>query len=616
VNRSDDRETARLREAPERGQPPIADYALIGDCRAAALVSRAGSIDWLCLPHFSSPSIFAALLDPDRGGSFSIRPRLPFTATRRYLDGSPVLETTFTTESGVVRVLDFLPILDGIAPMRPMRELLRIIEGCAGKVDLEISIDPRPNYGRTKPRLENRRGLGWAYTWLNEVIVVRGDVPPAPADTALGAAVAVRKGERYRLSLSYSQGDPAVIPPLGDDADERLRCTLAWWREWHDRCTYDGPYRGHVLRSALVLKLLSYSLSGAIIAAPTTSLPEVIGGDRNWDYRYCWLRDAGLTMQALVGLGYQDDARSFLSWLLHATRLTWPELQVLYDVYGRTSLQEQELVDFEGYRGSRPVRIGNGAFLQRQLDIYGEVVVAADTVVSGGGTLDRVEARMLAGLAKTVCRQWREPDSGIWEIRGPRRQYTFSKVMCWAALDRLLKLHDRGAIDLGSSVEQFRRDRVAIADTIERRGFNPAISSYTSELDGNHMDASLLLMASVGYKDARHPHMLATYNRVCERLSYNGLLYRYEPGYTGHARQEAAFGICSFWPIDHLTKRGDIDAAEKMFEHLVSFANDLGLFGEEIDPDTGSALGNFPQAFTHVGLINAALAIESARSGR
>ncbi len=508
-----------------------------------------------------------------------------------------------------------MPALDGIEPMRPMRELLRVIEGCEGEVDLEISIEPRPDYGRATARLQDRGRLGWAYMWLNEIIVLRSEVSLARVDNALAGAICVQPGGRYRLSLSYSQGDPALIPPLGGEADARLQRTLDWWRHWCSGCIYSGPYREHVLRSALVLKLLSYAPSGAIIAAPTTSLPEIIGGNANWDYRYCWLRDAGLTMQALVGLGYQDDAESFLSWLLHATRLTWPKLQVLYDVYGRTSLQEQELADFDGYRGSRPVRVGNGAFSQRQLDIYGEVVVAADAVVSGGGTLDRVEARMLAGLARTVCKQWREPDSGIWEIRGPQRQYTFSKVMCWAALDRLLKLHDRGVVDLGSPAEQFRRARAAIADAIERRGFNPVINSYTSELDGNHVDASLLLMASVGYQDARHPRMLSTYYRIRERLSHHGLLQRYEAGYSGHARQEGAFGICSFWPIEHLTRRGELGAAKALFEHLASFANDLGLFGEEIDPDTGSALGNFPQAFTHVGLINAALAIERARNG-
>jgi GH15 family glucan-1,4-alpha-glucosidase len=594
----------------------IEDYALIGDCRTAALVSRAGSIDWLCLPDFSSPSVFAGLLDPARGGSFSVRPAAAFTAKRHYVDRTAVLETTFTTDSGTVRLLDVLPIEDGVRPMRPMREVLRVIEGEDGAVDMEIRLDVRPDYARRRLRPRQRRGFGWVYSWGNEVMVVQANVDLYLAGDVLVGAVRIAAGERCYLSLSYTRGDPAIVPPLHAEADERVARTIWWWRDWSARCQYDGPYRDQVIRSVVTLKLLNYAPSGAIVAAPTTSLPEALGKSRNWDYRYCWLRDAGLTTQALISLGYHDEAGSFLGWLLHATRLTWPELQVMYDVFGGTRLKEQELTHLAGYRASRPVRIGNDAYRQRQLDVYGEVAVAAATAVAGEGRLDRQAARMLTGLGSVVCRQWREPDSSIWEVRGPPRHYTFSKVMCWAALDRLLALEAGGAIRLPSAkIERFRAERAAIAEAIERRGFNGALGSYVSALDGNQVDASLLLMACIGYKDAGDPRMRGTYERIHQRLGRNGLLHRYERR-DGIDGVEGAFGICSFWAIDNLAKRGDLDQAERRLAHMLSFANDLGLYAEEIDTASGAALGNFPQAFTHVGLINAAVALQTARQAR
>jgi GH15 family glucan-1,4-alpha-glucosidase len=594
--------------------PPLKDFALIGDCRTAALVARDASISWLCLPHFSSPAVFAGLLDDGRGGCFRLRPRQLFEVTRRYLEGTPVLETVFTTPSGRVRVIDFFTVLDGVRPMRPMRELVRIVEGLEGSVELEVVLDFRPDYARALPRLECRKRMGWTWCWGNHIAVLQSDVTLEKQDGRLAGAFRLGPNESRSFSFSYTQADPAVLPALGEDVPRRLEATIVWWRAWHDRCTYRGPHRPAVLQSAMVLQLLSFALSGAIVAAPTTSLPETIGGTRNWDYRYCWLRDAGLTAQALVGLGYQPEAQAYLGWLLHATRLTWPELRIMYDVYGRTDLEEQELPHLAGYGGSRPVRIGNGAYRQRQLDVYGETVMAADTVASAGDRIDRLESRMLKGLGETVCRQWREPDSGIWESRAAPRHYTLSKVMCWAALDRLLQMEARGIIRLGSSCSaRFVREREEIARAIEHRAFNATLGSYTSTLDGNEVDASLLLMACVGYKPAGAARMRATYATIWDKLGKNGLLYRYRRNDGG--RPEGAFGICSFWAIDNLAKRGDIDQAERLFDHLLGYANDLGLFGEEIDPDSGAALGNFPQAFTHIGLINAALAIQSARRG-
>jgi len=600
--------------SPSSEQSPIEHYGVIGDCRTAALVSRHGAIDWLCLPDYSSASIFAGMLDPNRGGTFSIAPRGPFTSTRKYLGVASVIETTFETTSGRIRLIDLLPIADGVQTLQPMREMLRVIEGISGTVDLEIRIDPQVDYGRGRATLKYTRHLGWSYRWSSDLLVIRSELDLERTGDVLRQSCRIQAGQRIRIALSYARGDLGVFPLLGADADRRIERTVDWWQAWTDKCTYQGPYRQAVLRSALTLKLLNFSLSGAIIAAPTTSLPEAIGAERNWDYRYCWLRDAGLTLQAFMGLGFYDEARSFLSWLLHATRLTWPELQVVYDVFGRTNLREWQLDHLEGYRGSKPVRVGNGAYSQTQLDVYGEVILAADAYVNGGGELEPVECRMLAGFGKVVRKKWREPDHGIWERRDHQRHHTFSKLMCWLALDRLLDLERRGILSLGSLSERFRGVRQEIADVIEQRGFNRKLASYTGELDGDALDASLLLMPCLGYRPLDPGRFETTYQCITERLGRGGLLYRYERGGDTQGGREGAFGICSFWAVHNLAARGKLDDARRVFEHVLSFGNDLGLFGEEIDPDTGAALGNFPQAFTHVGLINAALAIERARS--
>jgi GH15 family glucan-1,4-alpha-glucosidase len=595
--------------------PEIGDYGIIGDCRTAALVSRAGSIDWLCLPHFSGPSIFAALLDQKRGGQFAIEPVQEFQSSRRYLPGTPVLETTLWTASGAVRLIDLMPIGDVADHLAPMREILRVVEGIDGEMTVNVRFEPRPDYGRQKVRIRSRGAIGWSCAWSDELCLLSSEarLKASPDETAVIGQVRIKAGERVYFSLAYTKGDIGVIAPLGEHAQARLESTVQWWRNWTSRCTYEGPYEEAVHRSAITLKLMTFALSGAVVAAPTTSLPEAIGADRNWDYRYCWLRDAALTMRAFTGLGYQDEAGSFLQWLLHATRLTWPKLQIMYDVYGRTNLVEKELVHLSGYRGSRPVRVGNGAHTQIQLDVYGEVISAAYHFVRSGGRLQADEQKLLAGFGEMVCKHWREPDQGIWEIRGAKRHYTFSKVMCWAALDSLIKLHEQGCVRI--DLERLQRERDAIAQAIEARGFSEFLDSYVAEFDGDRLDAALLLMGCVGYKDPGHAHMRATFDRIRERLGCDGLLYRYEQGTDGMAAPEGAFGICSFWAVDNLAKRGDVSDAREAFEHILSFANDLGLYAEEIDVATGEALGNFPQAFTHVGLINAAMALADAQRG-
>jgi GH15 family glucan-1,4-alpha-glucosidase len=589
---------------------------LIGDCRTGALVSRNGSIDWLCLPNFDSPSIFARLLDPVAGGCFSIRPRNPFTSKHQYLERTCILETIFEARSGEVRILDLMPILDDSHGLSPMREVLRIIEGVAGEVDLTITIDPRPGYGRARPQLRGGGRLGWNYFWSNELLLVHADVALSRADLVLLGSVSIQAGERRYISLAYVQNDPAVIPGLGDEADARLEQTKSWWRGSSAQGTYTGSHREVVLRSALTLKALCFTLSGAILAAPTTSLPEAIGGERNWDYRYCWLRDAGLTMRALTGLGFFSEAGAYLGWLVHATGLTWPGLSVLYDVYGRPPPPLYECSHLAGYRGSEPVRIGNAARSQKQLDVYGQVALAAYALLIDGHEIDPVTKRRLPALGRMILRHWRDADQGIWEFPGPPRQFTFSKVMCWVALDRLLTLDSKGIFHLGRRRAAFERERESIGQVIEIQGFNAELGGYASELGGNRLDAAVLQMGCLGYKKVGDPRMVSTYDRIVDQLVRGDLIYRYEHGYDGMESREGTFAICAFWRVDYLARRGQLDEAEHLFERLLGRASDLGLFAEEIDADTGAALGNFPQAFTHIGLINAATAIKDAREAK
>jgi GH15 family glucan-1,4-alpha-glucosidase len=597
-------------------QPSIGDYAVIGDCRSAALVSTRGSIDWLCLPRFDSPSVFASILDPERGGRFHVRPTASWTAKRRYIGHTNVLETTFTVATGVLRVTDLMPVDSESGKARelwPEHEILRKIECLEGRVEVEIVFDPRFDYGRVSPTINQRQpGLFYAEHGAGALALATSVRLEPPLDRrGLRGTALIEAGAQRHLSMTYAHGMPAVLAPLGEHADARIERSIRWWNEWVSACRYDGPYREAVMRSALVLKLLSYAPSGAIIAAPTTSLPERLGGIRNWDYRYCWLRDASLTLRALCDLGFEVEAEAFLSWLLHATHLTWPRPRVVYGVYGESHLPERELATLSGYAGSRPVRVGNLAAQQLQLDVYGELVEAAFVWVTRGGTLDRASRTNLVALGRAVCQLWREPDDGIWERRGGRRQHTHAKAMCWLALDRLVKLHEAGHLRV--PLRQFANEREVIRTEVEARGYNRHLGTYVSVLDGDDVDASLLGLALHGYADANGHRMRTTCDRIRERLGAGSLLYRYIED-DGLPPGEGAFGICGFWEVECRARRGDYRDAVRQFENLLGYGNDVGLFAEETDPATGIALGNFPQGLTHVGLINAALALQGHRA--
>src|ERR687890_715042 len=605
------------RTSESASYPPISDYALIGDCRSAGLVSREGSLDWLCLPRFDSPSVFAAVLDAKNGGRFLMRPIGEFRTERRYLANSNVLETVFRTPTGACVLRDLMSVSseeDKRANLTPEHEVLRELEGLDGEVEVEILYEPRPDYGRVRPLLEERGALGLRCEAEGTSLTLRSEVPLELTDgdrSARGTA-RIRSGERKYLSLTYSMEAPAVVPPLGEAARGRIGRTVRWWQEWTNRCTYEGPYRDAVVRSALALKLMTYAPSGALVAAPTTSLPETIGGVRNWDYRYCWLRDASFTLRALYALGYREEAEAYIGWLLHATRLTWPELHVLYDIFGEAKLPERELSHLEGYAGSRPVRIGNDAQDQLQLDVYGEVINGTARFLDRGGRFDHDTSRMLDGLGRTVCKRWREPDEGLWEGGGGRFHNTHSKVLCWVALDRLIEMHEAGYLEV--SVELFRKERDEIRKEIEAHGYNERIGSYTRTFDGEEMDASLLTLPLYGYTEGTNPRMRSTCARIHEKLATGALVHRYETGTDdGLPPGEGAFGICSFWAVECVTRGDNIEGATRAFEQLLAYANDVGLFAEEIDPHTGAALGNFPQAFTHIGLINAALTLAEYR---
>jgi GH15 family glucan-1,4-alpha-glucosidase len=594
-----------MAEAVDERYRPIADYAIIGDTRSAALISSAGSIDWLCWPRFDSRSVFARILDYERGGHFSIRPDAPFTSKRRYVGPTNVLETTFTTESGIARLTDLMPVMreaDKRTRLAPFRQLLRRIEVIEGEVPIIIEYDPRPNYARSTPKLR-RRGDAIVCDDGPTVFQLRSD--------ASEPRFTLRKGERRDFALSFDSHAPAVMPHIGDEATAEIERTLAFWNEWSSNFTYEGEYRDEVLRSALALKLLTYAPSGAIVAAPTTSLPEHVGGVRNWDYRFCWLRDASFTVAALDDCGFDVESGAFVNWLLYSTRLTQPNLQILYDIFGEARVPESTLDHLEGYAGSRPVRVGNGAHDQFQLDVYGEVLGAVEEhLARGEGIAMTSDVRgLLTRLADQVAKRWREPDNGIWEKRSGLHQHVHAKVMAWSALDVAGRLLES---------DRWNADREAIKAEVLDRGFNAKLNSFVGEYDGDELDASLLYVARVGFLPADDRRMLGTIDAIRGALGHDDLVYRYDSRRTndGFPAGEGAFLACSFWLVEALALACRTNEARDVFEKLCRRANDVGLLSEQCDVASGALVGNFPQALTHIGLINAAVCLSEGGKKR
>lgn len=591
---------------------PISDYAIIGDCRTAALVSRNGSLDWLCWPSFESPAIFGALLDSENGGRFAIAPKGTFETTRRYFEDTAVLETTFRNDGGELRLVDTMPIRspdEAHTSLAPEHEVLRRITCTRGEVIVDVEIDPRPEFGRARASLRDLGKLGFRWETPGMLLTLQTNAPrPVRAeDLHVRWTFTMRAGDVIDFALTCAVDAPAVLCVPGPDCARKIDRTIALWREWAARTRFDGAARERVVRSAITLRLLAFAPSGAIVAAPTTSLPERIGGDRNWDYRFCWLRDAAFTTRALVALNHEEEAHAFSNWMLHATRLTQPKLLVLYDVYGRAPPPERKLSHWKGYAGSLPVRVGNAADSQLQLDSYGEVVDAVYRLDAAGIAPDRETGSVIEGFGRYVSAHWMQPDSGIWEPRGKPKRHTHSIAMCWLALDRLVRLQEKGRVRSRHRA-LFEAQRSAIASVLRDEAYSHELRSYTAELGGKTVDATSLLLGFDGYESARSDRMKSTFERIVEKLSpRSGLLHRYPPK---AGDSEGAFGVCSFWIAEHLARGGGTLAqAEEAFAATSAYANELGLFSEEFDPTNGSALGNFPQVFTHVGHLNAALSL-------
>jgi GH15 family glucan-1,4-alpha-glucosidase len=586
------------------GYAPIEGYAVIGDGRTAALVARDGAIDWLCLPNLDSPSAFAAILDAGRGGSFTLQPAVPFQSSRRYLPSTNVLETTFTTDRGTVRVVDAMTLPND--RLDPMRELVRSVEGVSGVVPMQWRCAPRFDYGRALPRCEWRHGVPVA-VWGAEAIAVLTWSAGRPEwrDEGAGAQFDIEGGGRALLVMTSAYAEPLMLPGR-QDVLTRLASTIEFWEQWSRAHDYRGPWREAVMRSALALKLMIFAPSGAPVAAPTTSLPEEIGGQRNWDYRYCWIRDSNFMIDALLQLGCHLEARSLFWWFMQATALTVPELHVLYQLDGGVRSAEQE-IDLAGYRGSRPVRIGNAAGKQTQLDIYGALFETAWLYSEGHHALDRDTGAVLARIADHVCAIWRQPDSGIWEVRNGPFQFTHSKVMCWVALDRAARLADRGEMP-ASGAAQWRREAEAIRAFVDQHCWSQELGTYTRIAGSRDVDASLLMLPLVEWPDPGGDRIGGTIDAVNRLLRHEDIVYRYhaEDGVPGG---EGCFLNCSFWLVSALAGCGRMAEARALMERLLARANDVGLLSEEIDPVSGAFLGNFPQALVHLALIDAALAI-------
>ncbi|MDH5296234.1 MAG: glycoside hydrolase family 15 protein [Nitrospirota bacterium] len=600
----------------------IGDYGIIGDLHTIALVGIDGSIDWCCLPRFDSPSLFGAILDHKVGGYFKIAPVRKGNTRQMYLPETNILLTRFLQHDGVGELTDFMPIESDEAGYRPRRhQIIRMLSVVRGTVTFRLECAPAFNFGRNPHEMEIRpKGL----------IFQSGDqsvglVSPIPLHTQENIAYqefTLHQGESLTFFLEYLEtknGEQLLSTP--ESGDEAFRNTSAFWQRWLSQCQYDGRWREVVHRSALTLKLLTYAPTGAIVAAPTTSLPENIGGPRNWDYRYTWIRDAAFSIYGLLRLGFTVEASRFMDWLNARCCELNPDgsIQLMYGVDGRRDLTEEELPHLDGHRSSRPVRIGNGAASQLQMDMYGALMDAVYLYNRHGASISYDLWVNLCRLLDFVCDNWEQPDEGIWEVRGGRRHFVYSKVMCWVALDRGIRLADKRGFPGNRTRWMVERDR--IYREIMERGWNADLGAFVQSYDSDALDAANLIMPLVFFVSPTDPRMLSTIDRTLEQLSLGSLVYRYENGKAasdGLDSEEGTFSMCTFWLVEALTKAGRLTEARLIFEKMLTYANHLRLYAEEVS-HSGEQLGNFPQAFTHFGLITAAcnldLALNTKRAG-
>ncbi|NEA67616.1 glycoside hydrolase family 15 protein [Streptomyces sp. SID12488] len=592
----------------------IEDYALIGDMQTAALVCRDGTVDWLCLPRFDSHAIFAGLLGTEEHGFWRLGPAHaadaapPVAARRRYRGDSLILESEWDTPRGTVRVTDFMPPRDG-AP-----QLIRIVEGVSGRVPMRSALRMRFSYGRVVPWVHKHEGrtvavAGPDSVWFDTTAETYGKSLTTYADFT------VAPGDRIAFTISWEPSHKQ--PPALPEPEQSLDATEEFWREWVDQCTYHGPYREAVVRSLITLKALTYAPTGGIVAAPTTSLPEDIGGVRNWDYRYTWLRDAAITLSSLLRTGYRDEARAWREWLLRAVAGDPENLQIMYGIAGERELGEAELDWLPGYENSGPVRVGNGAAHQLQLDVYGEVTEALHLAHMTGLARNDYASLLQLKLIRYLEQHWDEPDEGIWEVRGPRRHFVHSKVMAWVAVDRTIKLIESG--DADGPLEKWIELRDDIHRDVCEKGYDKERNTFTQSYGSKELDASLLLIPQMGFLPPDDKRVIGTIEAIQRELSTeDGFILRYpttsggDENLDGLPGDEGAFLACSFWMADDLAMIGRVDEARKLFEKLLALRNDLGLLAEEWDPRLKRQVGNFPQAFSHVPLIDTALRLTAS----
>jgi len=597
------------------GYLPIEDHGVIGDLHTAALVGTDGTVDWLCLPAFDSPSVFCSILDDEKGGHFGLRPVEYTRSQQLYLPDTNVLLTRFLSPHGVAEVLDFMPIL--ASPFERHR-LVRNVRVIRGAMDFEVGCRPAFDYARREHLVSvGKAGAVFASGDYCLGLATGVRLKEGPGGGA-GARFTLKEGERETFVLAeLDAGEGPGEALSGRGFEGLLRSTLDYWRRWISKSTYQGRWREDVNRSALALKLMVYDPTGALVASPTMGLPERIGGERNWDYRYTWLRDAAFTLYALIVLGFDEEAGNFMSWLRDRCYQDEDgQLQPLYGIDGRTIIDEVELTHLSGYRNSRPVRLGNAAYGQLQLDIYGAILDAAYLYNKHGAPLDYDLWQNIRRLLDWLGDNWRRPDEGMWEVRGGRRQFVSSKLMCWVALERAGRISRQRGLPAGDG--RWISERDAIYEEIMSKGWNPERKSFVQHYDSDALDASLLLMPLVKFVGPTDPRWLSTLGRIQDELTYDTLVDRYKVSQAapdGLRGDEGSFSLCSFWFVECLTKAGRLDEARLALEKMFSYANHLGLYAEEIG-SSGEALGNFPQAFTHLSLISAAVHLDRALGRR